>query len=183
MLLLKGFTMRSKVLIIIAFIGLISLQAQAESSIVNISPDGGVHVRDGGTVVDVGGGSVNVDAEGSSAYTKKPAYRPQAPAIKKTYTAPRANSSYVNTELSEKNFSGYNMAQTTFTNVTLDRINFRGTDLRGAKFLNVEFHNCDLRGARVDGATFTNVEFNHSRIRDVDFSRAAMVNVEKVSTY
>lgn len=175
--------MRNKVLIITAFIGMISLQAQAESSIVNISPDGGVHVRDGGTVVDVGGGSVNVDDDDTPAYTKKPAHRPQTPTLKKTYSAPRANSSYVNTELNDKNFSGYNMAQTTFTNVTLDRINFRGTDLRGAKFVNVEFHDCDLRGARVDGATFTNVVFNHSRIRDVDFSRATMVNVEKVSTY
>ncbi len=175
--------MRSKALIITAFIGMTSFQVQAESSIVNISPDGGVHVRDGGSVVDIDGGAVSVDTDDTPAYTKKSVRRPHAPAVKKTYTAPRASRSYVNTELSNKDFSGYNMAQTTFTNTTLDRVNFRGTDLRGAKFVNVEFNDCDLRGARVDGATFTNVGFNHSYIKGVDFSKATMVNIEKVSTY
>lgn len=174
--------MRNKVLIITAFIGMTSLQVQAESSIVNISPDGGVHVRGGSSEVDIGNGSVAVDVDDTPTYREKPAYRP-APTIKKTYTAPRASRSYVNTELSGKNFSGYNMAQTTFTNVTLDRVNFRGTDLRSAKFVNVEFHNCDLRGARVDGATFTNVDFNQTYLKGVDFSKATMVNVERVSAY
>jgi len=173
--------MRSKVLIITAFIGMTSFQVQAESSIVNISPNGNVHVRDGGSVVDIGGGAVNIDATGTTASKKKPAYPHSV--RKNTRNETPTSTAYVNTELSDKNFNGRNLARTTFTNTTLERVSFRDADLRGAKFVNVEFHDCDLRGARVDGATFTNVEFNHSYIKGVDFSRATMVNVEKVSTY
>jgi hypothetical protein len=173
--------MLNKVLIITALVSMTSFQVQAESSIVNISPDGGVHVRGGGTVVDVGGDAVKVDSADTATYPKKPAH--PHPVRRNTRNEPPASMAYVNTELSDKNFNGRNLARTTFTNTTLERVSFRDADLRGAKFVNVEFHDCDLRGARVDGATFTNVEFNHSRIRDVDFSRASMVNVEKVSTY
>ena len=65
---------------------------------------------------------------------------------------------YMNADLTGRNFAGASLVGSKFINVTLNRANFAGADLRNAEFVNVDLEKADLRGANFEGATMINVD-------------------------
>jgi len=63
---------------------------------------------------------------------------------------------YVNTDLSGRNFFRANLSGYSFVNVKLTGANLREADLRNAEFVNVDLTKADLTGADLTGATFVN---------------------------
>jgi hypothetical protein len=77
-----------------------------------------------------------------------------------------AAETFVNAELKNRDFSGWDLAGADFTNAALINVKFRRTNLRQADFTNAELIGCDFEGADLKRANFTNARFENTRIEN-----------------
>ena len=109
-----------------------------------------IAVTDGTSGVVVQGGSILVTP-------RAPTVPHASPAVNSTPASRPAGQTYVNSDLSNRNFANAQLAGSKFTNVNLSGANLAGADLRNAQFVNVDLENADLRGANLQGASMVNV--------------------------
>lgn len=130
------------------FVSLAFAMALSIASLAQAQPR--IAATDGNSKVLVQGGSIVVEQAPGAVPNPMPSVN-SAPAARP------AGQTYVNSDLSNRNFANAQLAGSKFTNVNLSGANLAGADLRNAQFVNVDLENADLRGANLQGASMVNV--------------------------
>jgi len=168
------------------FVGCVALVSSpiifAQSAVVRVgdgiviqgSSSGSTTVRVNGTIVNAvsGVGSVvetNIGSRSSSTYNDETG-NSSIVTVDGNGTHVRINSgtaiasskTYVNTDLSGRDFFRADLSGYTFVNVNLVGANLREANLYNAEFVNVDLTKADLTGADLTGATFVNSDIGNA---------------------